>query len=125
MNASHDFAPHSWVERAEEEQLILQARNVTTDVGARVVVFFVQQVALLVDASGVRLTASSFKSFWFRKAVDRAVILIATRLSDDVHDAADRLAILRFEPTRLHLHFLDERGVDARAQRAVGTRESS
>src|ERR1043166_5018814 len=75
------------------------------------------------NARVVGLASLCFECAWLREAVDRTVILIATRLSDDVHDTADRLTVLRFEPARLHLDFFDERRVDARSERAVRPRE--
>src|ERR1041385_8943354 len=56
VNAGHDLAPNSWVERAEEEQFVLQSRHITTHVRTGIVVIFMEQISLLVDASVVSLT---------------------------------------------------------------------
>src|SRR6266566_6073256 len=51
---------------------------------------------------------------------DFAMGLGATRLGDDLDDAAAGVAVLRFKAARLDLYFLDEGLVDAAAKRAVG-----
>ena len=46
-------------------------------------------------------------------------------LGDDLHDAAAGMPILRLKPAGLDLHFLDERLVNAAAQRPVGPRPNA
>src|ERR1700674_2245196 len=55
-------------------------------------------------------------------AGDLTVGLCAAGLGYDLDDAAAGMAILRFKPAGLDLHFLDEGLVDAAAEGAVGTR---
>src|SRR5215510_9311117 len=62
MNTGHDFAPYSRVKRAEEEQFVFQTRDIATHVSTDVIVLFVKQVALLVDASIVSLATRRFES---------------------------------------------------------------
>ena len=49
------------------------------------------------------------------------MIFVGSGFGDDVDDAALRLAVLRFEPAGLYLHFLDVGSVDSHAQCAVDT----
>src|SRR5262249_61879155 len=59
------------------------------------------------------------------EARDRPTHLAAARLGDDVADPALGLAVRRPEAAGLHLDFLDERGIDADAQRPVHAREDA
>src|SRR5207253_7372105 len=54
-------------------------------------------------------------------AADFAMGLGAAGFGDNLHDAAAGVPILRLKPASLDLHFLDERLVDAAAERAVRT----
>ena len=51
------------------------------------------------------------------------MIFATSRLSNNVDDTALRLAVLRLEACGLYLHFFNERGIDAGAERAKDTRE--
>src|SRR5687767_12646536 len=124
--AAHDLAPNRRVERAEEKDLVLQPQHRPTQVEAGVIILLLQQFAEFVGAREVvRLPARGLESLWPRVAVKRAVKLLAARLGDDIDDAALRLAILRLEAARLHLHLLDERRIDAHADRAEVAREDA
>ena len=41
-DASHDLSPNSRIERSEEEKFVTQTGNVTTHIGANIVVLFVK-----------------------------------------------------------------------------------
>src|SRR6266511_1869534 len=71
----------------------------------------------------IRLLPCCFERFWLCEGINCAVILITTRLGNDVDDTALRLAILRLESRRLNLNFFYEGGVDASTERAKYTRE--
>ena len=77
----------------------------------------------ILAGSIVDLLSRSFECFWLSEAIECAVEIATARLSNNVNDTTLRLAVLRFESCRLHLHLFNERGVDARAQRTKNSRE--
>ena len=84
-----------------------------------------QGFAKLVHTKVIRLAARAFERLRPGKTVDRPVILVATRLGDDVDDAALRLAVLWLETPGLDLHLLDESSIDAHAECAVRARKDA
>src|SRR5207249_7933281 len=117
------------VERSEEEQMVLEAGNVAAELGVRVVVALVQDLALQIKAllaaaqsKIVHLQALCFELLRSDVAAHRAMERVRTRLGDDLHDTAGGLAVLRFETAGLHLDFLHERQVDATGERTVDAR---
>src|SRR6267142_3998486 len=71
----------------------------------------------------IRLLPCCFERFWLCEAINCAVILITTRLGNDVDNAALRLAILWLESRRLNLNFFYEGGIDASTERAKDARK--
>src|SRR2546429_1041194 len=117
------------VERSEEEQMVLEAGNVAAELGVRVVVALVQDLALQIKAllaaaqsKIVHLQALCFELLRSEVAAHRAMERVRTRLGDDLNDTAGGLAVLRFETAGLHLDFLHERQVDATGERTVDAR---
>ena len=53
------------------------------------------------------------------------MVLVGAALGDHVHDAAERLAVLRFKAAGLHLDFLHEVEIDSVAERAVDAAEGA
>src|SRR6476661_2582848 len=68
------------------------------------------------------MLAVSFYLAGCKVSAQAAVKFIAARFGDDLYDAASRLSILRFEPSRLHLHFFYEGKVDAGGERTIHAR---
>src|SRR6266446_5721356 len=84
-----------------------------------------QYLTDLVDTRCIALFASRFKSAGRTISVNVPMVLIASRLRDDIHHAAFGLAILWLESSRLYLHLFYKRGGNPSAQAAIRTREGS
>src|ERR1035438_6371113 len=109
------------VECPEKEDLVAEARNVAAKLERQVVVGAGKS-----GAWGSLEVAKLVKLFPGRIPGTRpgicaccSVISIGAGLGDHLNDAALGLAELRREAVRLYIHFLDEREVDAGAQRPV------
>src|SRR5512141_3060690 len=95
-----------WVERSEEEQVVLQTGNVATDFGGNVIPTHVQQLSLKVEAVRiVHLLAFCFEALRSEEGRYATMELIAARLGHDLDQAAGALAVLRLVAARLDLHF--------------------
>src|SRR5215469_8317725 len=112
------------IERSEEENVILETRNVATKFCVDVVLTLVEDLAQEVESllcATLRIIvgrqALPFKRLGREEARHLAMKLVGARLGDELHDATSRFPILRLETARLNLHFLHERQIDAGRQR--------
>src|SRR5437773_4259658 len=119
----HQIPLYRRVKRAKEDQLVLY--DWSTKVDARIVRFLMQQLSNLIDAGCIALFSRCLKRAGPAIAVDRAVVIIAARLRDDIHHATLRLTILGLKAGRLYLDLFDKGRRDARAQSAIGTGKRS